>query len=145
MWTPPPYVYLASTRHYSRDRCSQAFPVFRALLPPCIILNANRRTKNGVGLGMRLCFLIVGLVRSSLRFVPSLIPRLSPPPAFRGESLGTRLCFLIVGLVRSSLRFVPSLIPRLSPSPAFRGESLGTRLEEALVPYVHLASTRLKL
>ena len=28
--------------------------VFRALPPPCIILNANRRTKNGVGLGTRL-------------------------------------------------------------------------------------------
>ena len=25
----PPYVHLASTRHHSRDRCSQAFPVFR--------------------------------------------------------------------------------------------------------------------
>jgi len=27
----PPYVHLASTRHHSSDRCSQAFPVFRAL------------------------------------------------------------------------------------------------------------------
>ena len=50
----PPYVHLVSTRRHSRDKCSQAFPVFRALLPPCIILNANRRTKNGVGLGTRL-------------------------------------------------------------------------------------------
>ena len=33
---------------------SQAFPVFRALPLPCIILNANRRTKNGGGLGTRL-------------------------------------------------------------------------------------------
>ena len=41
----PPYVHLASTRRHSRDKCSQAFPVFRALPPPCIILNANRRTK----------------------------------------------------------------------------------------------------
>ena len=31
------------------------FPIFHALLPPCIILNANQRTKkNGVGLGTRL-------------------------------------------------------------------------------------------
>ena len=50
----PPYVHLASTRRHSRDRCSQAFPVFRALPLPCIILNANRRTKNGGGLGTRL-------------------------------------------------------------------------------------------
>ena len=41
----PPYVHLASTWRHSRDKCSQAFPVFRALPPPCIILNANRRTK----------------------------------------------------------------------------------------------------
>ena len=50
----PPYVHLASTRRHSRDRCSQAFPVFRALPLPCIILNENRRTKNGGGLGTRL-------------------------------------------------------------------------------------------
>ena len=50
----PPYVHLASTRRHSRDRFSQAFPVFRALLLPCIILNANRRTKNGGGLGTKL-------------------------------------------------------------------------------------------
>ena len=31
--------------HWIRDRCSQAFPVFRALPLLCIILNANRRTK----------------------------------------------------------------------------------------------------
>ena len=36
---------VASTWRHSRDRCSQAFPVFHALLLPCIILNANRRTK----------------------------------------------------------------------------------------------------
>ena len=41
----PPYVHLASTRRHSRDRCSQAFPVFRALPLPCIMLNAKRRTK----------------------------------------------------------------------------------------------------
>ena len=51
---PPPYVHLASTRRHSRDRFSQAFPVFRALPLPCIILNENRRTKNGGGLGTRL-------------------------------------------------------------------------------------------
>ena len=50
----PPYVHLASTRRHSRDRFSQAFPVFRALPLPCIILNKNRRTKNGGGLGTRL-------------------------------------------------------------------------------------------
>ena len=50
----PPYVHLVSTRRHSRDRCFQAFPVFRALPPPCIILNANRRTNNGLGLGTRL-------------------------------------------------------------------------------------------
>ena len=51
----PPYVHLVSTRRHSRDRFSQAFPVFRALPLPCIILNENRRTKNGGGLGTRLC------------------------------------------------------------------------------------------
>ena len=56
----PPYVHLASTRRHSRDRFSQAFPVFRALPLPCIILNANRRTKNGGGLGTRLNFLYLG-------------------------------------------------------------------------------------
>ena len=50
----PPYVHLASTRRHSRDRCSQAFPAFRALPLPCIILNANRRTNNRGGLGTRL-------------------------------------------------------------------------------------------
>ena len=50
----PPYVHLASTRCHSRDRCSQAFPVFCALPLLCIILNENRRTKNGGGLGTRL-------------------------------------------------------------------------------------------
>ena len=50
----PPYVHLASTRRHSRDRFSQAFPVFRTLPLPCIILNENRRTKNGGGLGTRL-------------------------------------------------------------------------------------------
>ena len=50
----PPYVHLASTRRHSRDRCSQAFPIFCALPLPCILLNKNRRTKNGGGLGTRL-------------------------------------------------------------------------------------------
>ena len=40
--------------HHSRDRCSQAFPVFLPLPCTCIVLNANRRTKNGGGLGTRL-------------------------------------------------------------------------------------------
>ena len=57
----PPYVHLASTRRHSRDKCSQAFPVFRALPPLCIILNANRRTKNGVGLGTRLTNMQYGM------------------------------------------------------------------------------------
>ena len=51
---PLPYIHLTSTRHNSRDRCLQPFPVFAALLLPCIILNANRKTKNGGGLGTRL-------------------------------------------------------------------------------------------
>ena len=52
----PPYVHLASTRLHSRYRCSQALPVFHALPLPYIILNENRRTKNGGGLGTRLSF-----------------------------------------------------------------------------------------
>ena len=55
----PPYVHLASTRRHSRDRFSQAFPVFRALPLSCIILNENRRTKNGGGLGTRLPLRVV--------------------------------------------------------------------------------------
>jgi len=51
IWTPPPTSTLASTRCHSRDRCSQPFPVLCALPLPCIILNENRRTKNGRGLG----------------------------------------------------------------------------------------------
>ena len=54
----PPYVHLTSTSRppdvihvVSVPRPS---PFFAALPPPCIILNANRRTKNGVGLGTRL-------------------------------------------------------------------------------------------
>ena len=31
----PPYVRLVSTRRHSPDRCSQAYPVFRALPVPC--------------------------------------------------------------------------------------------------------------
>jgi len=50
----PAYVHLASTRCHSRDRCSQAFPVFRALLLLCIILNETEEQKNGGGLGTRL-------------------------------------------------------------------------------------------
>ena len=53
----PPYVNIASTRRHSRDRCSQAFPVFCTFPLPCIILNANRRTKNGGGLGTRLMYI----------------------------------------------------------------------------------------
>ena len=36
MGNAPPYVHLASTRCHSHDRCSQAFPIFRALPLPCI-------------------------------------------------------------------------------------------------------------
>ena len=50
----PPYVHLASTRRHSRDRCSQTFSVFRILPLQYIILNENRRTRNGGGLGTRL-------------------------------------------------------------------------------------------
>ena len=50
----PPYIHLASIWHHLCDRCSQAFSVFCTLPLPCIILNANRRTKNGGGLGTRL-------------------------------------------------------------------------------------------
>ena len=60
----PPYVHLASTRRHSRDKCSQAFPVFHALSPPCIILNANRRTKNGVGLGTRLANVYIHQIKA---------------------------------------------------------------------------------
>ena len=41
----PPCVHLTSTWRHSRDQWAQAFPIFRALPLPCIILNANRRTK----------------------------------------------------------------------------------------------------
>ena len=50
----PPFVHLMSTRRHLHDRCSQAFPVFHAFPLPCIILNENRRTKNGGGLRTRL-------------------------------------------------------------------------------------------
>ena len=50
----PLYVHLASTWHLSRDRCSQASPVFHALPLPCIILNTNWKKKNGGGLETRL-------------------------------------------------------------------------------------------
>ena len=58
---PPPGLphFLFFGFRHSRDRCSQAFPVFRALLLPCIILNENRRTKNGGGLGTRLTYPIM--------------------------------------------------------------------------------------
>ena len=59
---PYMYVHLTSTRRHSRDRCSQAFPVFRTLPLPCIILNANRRTKNGGDLGMRLMCIHIHVV-----------------------------------------------------------------------------------
>ena len=64
----PPYVHLASTRCHSRDRCSQAFPVFRTLVLPCIILNKNRRTKNRGGLGTRL------LARGTHKWRENIIP-----------------------------------------------------------------------
>ena len=35
----PPYVHLASTKRHSRDRCSQAFPIFRSLEPRLSILD----------------------------------------------------------------------------------------------------------
>ena len=56
-------VHLASTWRHSRDGWDQAFPVFHALLLLCIILNANRRTKNKGGLGTRLVW---GLVFAKL-------------------------------------------------------------------------------
>ena len=70
----PPYVHLASTRRHSRDRFSQAFPVFRALPLPCIILHENRRTKNGGGLGTRLyqlcmfSYIVLSLARKMFLF-----------------------------------------------------------------------------
>ena len=54
IWAPPPLRAPRFHIRHSRDKCSQAFPVFRALLPSCIILNANRRTKNGVVLAISL-------------------------------------------------------------------------------------------
>ena len=36
------HLLFASIRRHSRDRCSQAFPVFHALPLPCIVLNANQ-------------------------------------------------------------------------------------------------------
>ena len=45
MGNAPPYIHLAFTRRHSRDRCSQAFPIFRTHPLPCIILNENRRKK----------------------------------------------------------------------------------------------------
>ena len=45
--SPSTLVYLTSTWRHSHDKCSQAFPVFAALLLPCIILNANQKTKTG--------------------------------------------------------------------------------------------------
>ena len=52
-------VHLASTWRHTRDGWDQAFPVFRALPLPCIILNANRRTKIGWGLGTGLLYVHV--------------------------------------------------------------------------------------
>ena len=43
----PPHVHLAFTRRHPCDRCSQVFPVFRALSLLCIILNANQRANTG--------------------------------------------------------------------------------------------------
>ena len=45
---PPPYVHLAFTVRHSHHGYSQAFPIFHTLLLPCIILNANQRTKTVV-------------------------------------------------------------------------------------------------
>ena len=42
----PPYIHFLSTRHHSRDRCSQAFSVFHHSTTS-VILNTNRRTKSG--------------------------------------------------------------------------------------------------
>ena len=50
---------LCPPRVHSRDGWDQAFPVFRTLPLPCIILNANRRTKNGGGLGTRLAMVFI--------------------------------------------------------------------------------------
>ena len=49
---PPDVIHMTSVPRPS--------PFFALFLPPCIILNANQRTKNGVGLGMRLHFLLPG-------------------------------------------------------------------------------------
>ena len=48
----PPYVHLASIRRHSRDRCSQAFPVFRAA--SVHYTERKPKNKNGGGLGTRL-------------------------------------------------------------------------------------------
>ena len=75
----PPYVHLASTRRHSCDRCSQAFPVFRALPLLCIILNKNRRTKkrgrpgneangqiDGYGIGHHMTRKVVSHIQQSI-------------------------------------------------------------------------------
>ena len=44
----PPYVHLASARRHSRDRCSQASPVFhRSSASVYCILNATKEQKRG--------------------------------------------------------------------------------------------------
>ena len=47
----------------------------RALPPPCIILNTNRRTKNGVGLGTRLLKLHIILCSHTFFVCNALLPR----------------------------------------------------------------------
>ena len=47
MLTPSPYVHLASTCRHSRGRCSQAFPVFRAVPLPCEEQKSGKTCKRG--------------------------------------------------------------------------------------------------
>ena len=47
LWASPPNIHLTATWCHSREECSQAFPIFTALLLLCITVNTNRRTKTG--------------------------------------------------------------------------------------------------
>ena len=83
----PPYVHLASTKRHSRDRCSQAFPVFCTLPLPCI---TKTEKQNGGGLGTRLCLhsirsspsihYLCMFTSSHLCSIPSHIQTVAPGP-----------------------------------------------------------------
>ena len=139
-WTLPPYVHLASTRRHSRDRCSQAFPVFRALLLPCIILDTYMIQPLFVRLlvPINICILfspiqlICGTIYLTLQYILSPQLHLNTPYNCITVLIQWMYASISCTLFYASLAFMHKFYKEKNPENrrTKNGEGLGTRLSD---------------